>query len=322
MTNYWLIYVFAQNNLDYKYATEALAKLKKNLNTNTKAFVIIYGPTMFSKAYLFEISSIKSVLLDHTPKSINKEITQNKTTRRFIKIILDQKKNIDALCVWAHGSGWVIGPWKTKNPPFMTTPDFINLVVKPIKPSFICYDACYMASISSLYEHPDFVKVILAAPAFHPYSSVLWTKSFSNLVTFNSKKDIFDYARKITCEWYSFTKDPFRCLMIFDTQYIKQIGELILKHKSQLHFSRKDTQIDSEESNLHDLSIVAKNIPPLLQLLKKSIENNCEKCLKLCTKKVSGISIEKHIPRKWESHFKSTLWYKKIFSKINEKTLK
>lgn len=321
MTNYWLIYVFAQNNLDYKYATKAIEIFKKNLDSNTEAFIIVFGPNMFSKAFLFHVAKNSSKLLDHTPKSENHEMIQNKTTKRFINVVLAQRKNIDALCVWAHGSGWVIGPWKTKNPPFMTITDFVNLVVVPIKPKFICYDACYMGSISSLYELPDFVKVIIAAPAFHPYSSVMWTKSFARLPALKTKQDIFDYAKKITCEWYAFTKDPFRCLLIFDTQYTKQIGELILKNRNVLEFSRKDTQIDQEESNLHDLYIVAKRIPELRAVLDKTIVQNVKSCTKLCTKRVNGISIEKHIPRKWEQYFMGTLWYKKVFSKIHPTSL-
>ena len=204
MVNYWLIYIFAQNNVDYKYATAAIERLKKNLTLNTQAFIIIFGPTMFSKSFLFLVSKSHTEVLDYTVgtigtiSTIGKEMNQNKTTKRFINVVLSKNKNIDALCFWGHGSGWVIGPWKTKNPPFMTISDFMNLVVKPIKPKFICYDACYMGSISSLYEHPEFVQVILAAPAFHPYSSVLWTKAFANLDTLSTKKDIFKYSQKIT----------------------------------------------------------------------------------------------------------------------------
>jgi hypothetical protein len=314
--NYWLIYVYAQNNIDYKHATCAIHKAAQNLNNSTGLIVILFGPTLRSTVITLEITRNYTKVIASLPGG-----NQIENTRKMISIIKEKSFNIQSLCLWGHGSGWIIGPWKTAKVSFMTIPDFVKLVVVPLNIKFICYDACYMGSISSLYEHPSHVKVIVASPAFHPYTSLLQIKSFGKLPNLETKQDILTYARKLSCEWHIIAKEKFKCLLVFDTLKVKDIAHEIQKHSSKLLFDRKNSQIDKEESNLHDLSIVARNVPSILSLNKQIISSTCPKCIDSCAKRVHGISIERHLPRKWQDDFKSTKWYKEIFSRINYHSL-
>jgi len=318
-TSYWFIYIYAQNHNDYTYATEAIDIAKSNLY-NTELFVVLFGPTLYSKSFLFHVKKECTIVLDFVQDN-KTGILQNDITKQFVTKVQSLNVKIDAVCIWAHGSGWVLGPWKTKNLPFITTPDFVKYIVKPLQPRLLCYDACYMGSISSLYELPSSVEIVVASPAFHPYASILWTRSFANLPKFTTKKSIANYAKRVVCEWNTFTNEPFKCLLVFDNKYTYQIAKLIYKHKSELKFDKKYSQIDKQESNLHDLYTVARNIPELQKLILKSIQYTCPKCVDACTTKVHGISIEKHVPKKWQEYFYTTKWYKQIFSKINYHTL-
>jgi hypothetical protein len=316
--NYWLVYIYAQNNIDYKYAMEAIYKSQKGLDSKSGLLVLLFGPTLRSKVVLTRVLAKESTILEYLPSNEHSQVENTRYMIGRIKKLGYSPKN---LCFWGHGSGWVIGPWKTAKVPFMTITDFVNLVIIPLKIEFICYDACYMGSISSLYEHPEHVKVIVAAPAFHPYSSLMWVKSFSRIPNLNTKMEMLKYASKLSCEWHIITKQKFKCIMVFDTEKVKKIANEIKKHGKELLFDKKKSQIDKEESNLHDLSVVARNVSSIIKLNKEITRATCKKCVNSCTERVNGISIERHLPRKWQESFKATRWYKEIFSKVHSHSL-
>jgi hypothetical protein len=307
----WLLFCHAPNNFDYKSIVLQIQKMKKNLHVDTTVYVIIFGPTLRSLVHLVKVqSNVKNEVLSEHNGCDDCQLT---ITKKMIKKIIELTK-IHAICFLVHGSGYVIGNYKTPIHPFLDITDIVKFIIIPLRPKLIVFDACYQASMCSLFELPDFVKVTIGSSALHPYTSMIETKAFCKIPNFTSKNEILRYAHSIVHQWHNLTKDKDKSLLVYDNSYIPKIGSALLRHtKKCLVFDKAFSRLDKSDVNLHDLFIVCRNLPDIQILIKKCIEINCNNCKRSCVNTVNGMSIQKNLPRKWEDRFKKTMWYKKVF---------
>jgi hypothetical protein len=309
----WLVYVHVPNSGDLKKAIKSLQVMQASLAVGVGAWVMLFGPTVKSTAFLYYFTrdSHRNYVQIPMPKGIDSVET---TLSTFVKFIKTKQSNITAAFFWCHGSGWALSPYKGWKRPFLPTEIAVRLILRPFRCQFVVFDACFQGSMSSLYELDSYVQVVLAAPAFHPFKSILETNAFGQLRKGVSKSQLLQYADQICCEWNTLTKVKYKCLLVFDMAYIDSIAKLVKEHWHLLSFG-KHTQIDREDSNLHDLFLATGDQPQLHQLrhiIQQSIHASCNLCKASCTSKVNGVSVEARLPRKWIPSYTNTKWFKHI----------
>lgn len=306
----WLLYVHT-NLKEESHERKSLKLLLKHLSKGVSVYLIHFGPSTLSNAYLtcYTSNSITRLL---TVK--NKSIDDVPTNLKFFSdYLLRQSIEIDALCIVCHGASYGLGKWKTWDRPFLQINDAVRYLMKPFKIRLVLFDSCFQGNMSCLYELPKEVEVTIASPAFHPFVSILWTKAFGKLKRNMTRRDLLSYGHLITCEWNDLTRAKWKCLLVFDMKYIPMIARSVESGYDLLKFDRV-SQIDKEDANLHDLFAAARFFPSLQSLIIKSTASTCKKCLDVCTKRVRGMSMEAHLPRKWITAYSSTKWYKEIVS--------
>lgn len=325
----WLVFIHSSNSKDHKYADRYLKSIRQNLNQAKKSvnvYVIQFGPTKRSPAVLLLISNHESrVIKTITPPEMGSVVD---ITADFIRTL--KGVPIDAICGSFHGSGFCMGPWKGTKQCFMTITDFVKHVVKPLKVKLVCFDSCYMGNMTCLYEMPNFVQYVVASPGFHPYVSILSTQTFVELSTFKNRQQIVMYVKKLTCEWTirARKRAAYSCLLVFDMIFIPTIANLVKTCWPDLNFG-KHSQIDKEDSNLSDLysaSLASHNVKrqngqtqransatTSVEQLQQAIKNCVVDCgtIRPCST-VHGPSVERRMPRKWQSEYKATQWYSKV----------
>jgi hypothetical protein len=303
---YWLILVHSSNNKDYKHDTKVLNKINELLSDNVSVIVIWFGPTLVSHVQLLLLQKSGTRVLFTIPSNNH---DQKNNLIKMVHVVKSLGVPISALCVSAHAAGWLLGAWKRPKLPFLLTSDIVDIIIVPFNIRFVVYDSCYMSSISSLFEHPKDC-IIVASSAFHPYTSVMNIKPFGKLPVFSSKQDLINYAKKLCCSWHVIAKAKFKCLLVYDNSLTFEIAKLLVQHKDDLIFNRKDTRIDKTESNLHDVYSVATNVPEIQDLVLKQTSINCKKCINSVNSRIHGMSMEKYLPLKWSIQFQTTRWYK------------
>lgn len=318
----WLVYCHTPSSNDVKHASKAIRTMRANLAGGTAAFVIHFGrlgtPATLS---FFEnekrsketegilLGSILCSSISQVPgiiKSLCRDVYThcNRTNR-----------NVDAVFLWSHGAGFGLGPWKRWKDPFLTITDAVDNLIAPFKVPLVVFDACFQGSTSCLYEMPKEVRYVVAPSAFHPFTSVMAAPIFGRLPRklhgYRGQRILAAYAKKLCCEWHSFTSTRWKCLLVFNMEYVDSIAVEVKRHLRELVFDKK-SQIDKEDANLHDLYTAARMVPALQSLCKLSVMETCSECLDECTKKVHGPSMEAHLPRKLIECYRNTRWYKKV----------
>lgn len=304
----WLLYIHI-NLKEEQHEKKSLQLMCKNLKPGVSVYLIHYGPKTVSDATLIRYTKDEIVpLLTLKNKGID-DVPVNLST--FSDYLLNEKIKIDAVAILCHGASYGMGKWKTWKRPFLQINDAVRYLIKPFHAKLVCFDSCFQGNMSCLYELPKDVSVTLASPAFQPFVSILWTKAFGNLKRNMSKQETLLYAHSMTCEWNDLTRAKFKCMLVFDMEYISIIATMVKNNFHLLKFDRV-SQIDLEDANLHDLFAAARYYPELQMLILKSVSATCRKCLKACTKRVRGMSVEAHLPRKWLTAYSSTKWFREI----------
>jgi hypothetical protein len=308
----WLIYIHASNaKKDLKSAQKCLKEMQRNLALDVSAFVIMFGPTVKSPASLsvYRKDAVKEILvLENTGIP---SVTGNIAT--FVNFLLSHKINIDAVCLYTHGAAHGFGSWHGWSEPFLQLNDAVRLLIDPFNVPLVLFDSCFQGAMSCLYELSPSVQYVLASPAFQPFASVLCTKKFGQLghASFYSRKDLARFAHDMNCEWHTLTKAKWKCMLVLDMTFIPEIAHLVHLHMNDLVFD-KFSQIDKEDANLHDLYTAARNVPEISRLVTLCAKETCDTCWSGCTKRVHGVSMEAHLPRKWIKCYISTKWYKRV----------
>jgi hypothetical protein len=300
----WVVLALTTNPHDYKCVLDSLSDMK--LENNVNVYCILFGPTFGKPCKLIYINNINIKIIKSIMCSNIKDVVpiiQKMTTLVHV--------SVSALYIWSHGASWGLGPWKWKEP-LLSIVDLIKFFVIPLKPKLVIFDACYQGGMSCLYELPRSVEFVIASSAFHPYQSLLELPSFGRYCSFNSKKKLGEYAYNLTCEWHLKARVIYKCLLVFDTRYIKEIGILVRDNLGKLEFSNKKTRIDKKDSNLHDLFLASKNVPMLQMLIQKCINFACNDCK--TNTRVNGPSMEVWLPIKWRIPFMKTRWYNEILN--------
>lgn len=308
----WLLYAHAPNaTKDLKVTRRSLNRMQLNLEKDVGVFVIFFGPTVKSPAVLSVFTNDSEQELLVLPNSGISNVPSNLKT--FTDFLLTHRVQIDAVCFYCHGAGYGLGSWHGWSEPFLQLNDAVRILVEPFHVNLVVFDSCFQGAMSCLYELPTEVKYVLASPAFQPYVSVLWTKAFGKLRNKQqyTETHLKDFAHSMNCEWHTFTKAKWKCMLVFDTRYVRKIAELVKENISLLKFS-KYSQIDKEDANLHDLYTAAERVPELQKIIALAATPTCSKCWQGCTKRVHGVSTEAHLPRKWIKCYTSTKWYKEI----------
>ena len=311
MKNNWLIFISSTNHSDYNYELDSLKEMQKNLSNNVTSYVIIFGPRVGTSAQLIKIDKFSwNVIVECDYPSFNESV---KITNFLVKILKKHASNsIKSIIFSFHGSSYIVGcPYKKTKIPFMTITDIVKHVITPFKSiKLVLFDSCYQGSMSCLYELPDTIKYTIASPGYHPYHHMTQTKIFGKLdvVNFSSKESIQLFANKIVCEWNKIaSKINYKCLFVIDNSYLKQIGKLVNERFDDLVFDKKSVII-KEDKNLNDLYTSARNIPELQEILTKCVNLKCNKCKNSVSNIIHGISMERRLPRKWQSEYKQTKW--------------
>lgn len=321
----WLIYIHASSAMDKKYAQISLNDLQKNLGKDVSCFVICFGPTKYSNtslSYLTKHGSKNILLLKNNgipDVSVNlKTMSEN---------IQSTGMKIDGICFWAHGGTTGLSKWTGWTEPFLPITIAVKHLVEPFKKAkVVCFDSCDQGCMSTLYQLPKHVEVVLASPAFHPFTSILSTLHFadpmkkklstrhlSDLKSRNTlnKENLLKFMHNIACEWFSMSKESWRGMLVFDMYYVRKIADLYASFMDELVFDNK-SQIEKVDANIHDLFTAARKLPEIQKIISLSVKASCPFCMKRCNKKIHGMSVDAHLPRKWISSYKSSKWYKEI----------
>lgn len=308
----WLIFLHAPNPREYRLAIRILKKLQERLTDDCEVVVILFGMTIFHPCYLLSLTCDGINKLKELPNS-NGIDSVVPNCERFIETLKSLRKTFQAVCIYSHGASWALGPFKKWKRPFLPIVDAVRIFIRPFPIKLVVFDSCYQGGMSCLYELPSYTQVVIAAPAFHPFTSILETKKFSqiNPKVFKSREHILTFAHDMTCEWHTLTKVSWKCLMVFDMQYMNQLAHLVGRYFDHLIFD-KTSQIDHKDSNLHDLYTAARSIPAIQGAIQRLTHKTCQTCRQHITKRVHGPSMEKRLPIKWRSAFKRTRWYRDI----------
>jgi len=306
----WLVYVHASNPHDVKSSEKCLQDMQRNLKNGTSAYVIFFGPTLSSPCSLRYIDKAQDTVLATRENKGFDLVKQN--LNYFAGIIKSAKVDVRGICFHTHGGTCGLGKWHGWDRPFLSITDASACLVEPFpKAGIVCFDSCDQGSMGCMYELPKTVAVIVASPAFHPYSSVLSTKAFGDLGKMSSRSELLQYGHRITCQWYRLSKESWRGMLVFDTRYIPIIAKEVAKHIEELYYDKK-SQIDKLDANIHDLYTAARNVPHIQKLIEECVSASCRVCFKNCNKRIHGMSIDPHLPRKWIPAFKASKWYKEI----------
>jgi hypothetical protein len=307
----WLLYVHAPNHKDKKNVEDNILTMQKNLLHDVTVFVLFFGPTVSSPAVMSVYTRTDSRIVKVFPNHSIADVVPNLTL--MMRMLLERRIVIDAVCMWCHGASWATGPFKKWKTPFLSVKDAVNLLIRPFHVPLVCFDACYQGGMSCLYELPSEVQVVVASPALQPFYSLLVTKAFGELRSKKvmSKTDLLSFAHDINCQWHDITKIRWKCMLVFDMKFVPAIAMLVKKNIHKLVFDKK-SQIEKEDSNLHDLYAAARDVQELQYLISESIHASCPKCLAACNKRVRGMSMEGRLPRKWIDSFIETRWYREI----------
>jgi len=317
----WLVYCHTPSSNDVKHASKAIKTMRINLSGGTAAYVLNFGrlgtPATLSfckgKKQSERNEGDQGIMLGSILCSSISQVPDiikdfGRIIRRHCNVT---NRDVDGVFIWSHGAGFGLGPWKRWKEPFITITDAVDTLIRPFKVPLVVFDACFQGSMSCLYEMPKEVRYVVAPTAFHPFTSVMAAPIFGKLPNKNVLHGHAAYAKKLCCEWNSFTSTRWKCLLVFNLEYILPIADLVKRHLQELNFDKK-SQIDREDANLHDLYTAARMVPALQSLCKLSVMETCPECLDECTKKVHGPSMEAHLPRKWVECYTNTRWYKKI----------
>ncbi len=305
----WLVYMHCSNKIDVKSGIKSLERMQSNLDEDVKVYLVYFGPNLHAHA-LFNLYTKNNILTLLTlPNNGIEEVVTN--LKKISDYIIAKKIRIDAACIWSHGASYGLSPWKRWIKPFLGITDAVKYLIEPFGIKLVCFDSCYQGGISCLYQLPKSVIACIAPPAFHPFHSLMTVKPFGQLKKFITEDEVFMYAHEINCSWHDATKVKWKCLLVFDQSFIHPIAEILKQNFHLLKFDRK-SQIDNEDANLHDLYAACRYLPQVQSLITKSLHASCTKCLNSCTKRVRGMSVEAHLPRKWLDAYTSTNWYKEI----------
>jgi hypothetical protein len=308
----WLIYIQINKN-EGKHTKKCMDEIQRNMNHGITAYVMHFGPTMQSDAFLCKYTKHTStVLLRYKNKRID-DVSINAAL--FSKYLSTNNIQIDGVCIWSHGAGYGLGKWRKWKHAVLPIKQAVKYLISPFDAKLVIFDACFQGSMSCLYEMPPHVEIVIAPPAFHPFTSLMWTKGFGRLKRNMSKRELQCYAHEIVCEWNKLTKYPWKCVLVFDMGHVRVVASMVKKVYPMLKFDRI-SQIDNDDANLHDLFAAARHFPEVQIMILKSISTsaNCSKCMLQCCKRVRGMSIEARLPRKWLDAYMSSRWYNEILT--------
>lgn len=236
-------------------------------------------------------------------------------TKDWVNGIVKSGVTIDAVCGSFHGAGFAFGPWKKTKRPFMTMVDFSRLVLRPLCPAMVAFCSCYQGGMTSLYEVPECVKYVIASPGFHPYVDIFALPSFGNLPPLRrlNQKSVQEYSVRLTCEWMAKArpKASYSCMKVFDISKREDLAQVAKREWKKLHFG-EHSRIDKEDANLSDLWSAAYNAPDIRNAIKNFVVGTCIQNTKCHT--VFGPSVERRMPKKWQTEYMATRWYRKVLA--------
>ena len=297
--NSWISLAHITDKFEDNDFKQDLDKMKKNLDNTTDVYIIrIYAKKI---AKIIHVTNKKITLL----KTIHKKIdSTNAWCLKMVDFVKTQAKNIIALNYYGHGGAVVIGPWKK---PFMSLVNFVKIWVQILKPKILCFDSCYMGSLSSLYEISFHCKFVLASPSWHPYSSLTTLDSFGQLPNFKNKNEIQDYISKLSCEFNHLPRLPkYACLVAFNLTNLQKL----VKNLKVLKLNKSSRIIGAHDDQQYDLNLA---VPKHLKQITKELIISPPSCTKNCPKRIHGISVrEPDTDDIWHKYFIKMKWAKKL----------
>lgn len=325
----WLLVLHASGPSDLKCIQRSLRTLGRHIlhNGGSKSsfifFIALFGPTIKSANHLFKCYNHNN----HINYLLLRQSNPNLPIQQQIQYLMSDdhisvNHRIRAILFSGHGSGWVLGNWRPKQPPFITLEEFNNLILNKFKPKLMVWNTCMAGTMAAIYGLPKFVKIVVASPALHPYVDIFATKAFAKAIEKHmiTKQDCLKVALSLIPEWHHQASfySPNRCLFVFDVDQVKKLASDIKKLWPQLIFDKR-SQLHRKDANLFDLWTSARNLPLLQHKIMKCIlnhniilnnndsKNNKKTCCYPC-KRSRGISIESHYPRKWIDIYEKTRW--------------
>jgi len=275
--NSWLIVAHISDTFEINDFKKIFKKVQKQLSENTDIYVIyVY---VKKRGKIIHITNQTYDILKHFNQKNN---TQTEWCNKMLNYVLKITKPV-AMTYYGHGGGLVIGPWID---PWMSLKKFNDIFIKKVKPEILCFDSCYLGSIVTLYEIQKNVKLVLASPSWHPYTSVSSLKLFGNLPNYTkeNKTNVFKkYLVDMSCEFSTIKGQPkYTCLVAFD---LTNLNKIIKKIK-------KIELIKDNNLNLHDpkgydlLKSVEPNVSKELSTIVLS-----KKCMSKCPITIQGPSV-------------------------------
>lgn len=295
----WFVFAHIIDSFEKDDYNKIFKKCKKNLSKDTDVYVLRIYNKRIARIYHYTQNHEEIILHSRQLK-----MSRGRWISGLVKFVKDKVKEngskIHALSYYGHGGSVVVGRWQD---PFMGIAEFTKLVIKPIKPTLMAMDSCYMAAITSLYEFAPYCKYVLASPSWHPYASVSQVPMFGKLPISDSDADWKTYAIKLARQFQNLESNPkYTCLIPFD---ISGLRDTIKKIKTL--YLTKESTLKLNDKQQYDLYLSVD------KSLKKSILKTvlCWKCVEKCPERVYGISVREPDPEDaWHKHFLKTKWSK------------
>ena len=292
----WFVISHVKTITEIKVLNKDLKRCQQNLNDTTDVYWIDIRK---SNATIYHICND----IFETINIILKKITESdeKWLIKIINYILNITK-IDGVLYYGHGYGYGISLCN------MDIVNFIQIIIKPLQPYIVCFDACYMGDIILLYEISPFVRYVIANSSFHPWNSITSLTNFGKLSNITIDK-ISDYMKNIITEFNNNIPNNYKkmsCLIGFDTKYINYINNIkFLDFSNQQHLP-----YDKYRYNL--LNGIQDND------IKKKLTKVIITSLDTCSSECNGISISLLYTHKQYKllNLNNTRWFKDLYNKI------
>ena len=314
----WLLVAYWHNLREKRAGIKDFKKYKPMYGQ--KMIIFCFGPYVSSAIEMYIVDnngfqnlhsfeSIPIIVKNENDFTFNRYKNKVKHMMSKIKAL---KLEINGVFYYGHASSITIGAWYSTKI-FLTVADFTTLILIPLQPIIIAWDACYMGLMSPVYEmcRVKSLKYVVASPISHPSTSILEMKSFKDVGNPNIQLEKTLY--NITCEFQAMPKPSYRCLIVLELKkfqpLVKKLGVLLHPSKIDKYFDFVDkNQIDPDDNTTFDLYRSC-----IDHVLKKQIKNvHLHTCNIDACKTTKGISIDLYVPHKYRYAFKQMQWYKKL----------
>ena len=199
-----LILAFTKTRKDYELFLKHLEKCK----THKTLLVVHFRGT---RAYINDKADLPTII--HRDDQLMSD-----WLRRVMSKVLEARPSYRGLLYYGH----MLGLRTQKK---LSLDVFVAEVISKVRPTITYFDSCYMADIRVMQKISSFTRYLMASPSFHPYTSILDTKSFYSFPKRSDPtKKWYQYVKEVVSEYNKLQRSrvepKYTCLFGFDLKHM------------------------------------------------------------------------------------------------------